>query len=192
MNLPGGAQRRRTHEDQLQMRDLYVEGDLISAEIQQLYGDGALSLHTRSFKYGKLANGQFVRVRPGLIKRLKQHFVRLECGVDLVLGLNGFIFITAYHQFDDAATQRLSAETLLEQKRRHANRVLSKEDRLAICRVHNAILILRELQKPITPDLIMLIWKLVAALGVEPKHMLRPATKARIVKQMTLSLESEE
>ena len=50
VNLPGGVQRRRTHEDQLQMRDLYVEGDLISAEVQQFYGDGALSLHTRSLK----------------------------------------------------------------------------------------------------------------------------------------------
>ena len=31
VNLPGGQQRRRTTEDQLQMRDLYVEGDLNSA-----------------------------------------------------------------------------------------------------------------------------------------------------------------
>lgn len=30
VNLPGGVQRMRTYEDQLQMRSLYTENDLIS------------------------------------------------------------------------------------------------------------------------------------------------------------------
>lgn len=50
VNLPGGAQRIRTYEDQLQMRSLFVEEDLVSAEVQQLMGDGAASLHTRSLR----------------------------------------------------------------------------------------------------------------------------------------------
>ena len=32
-NLPHGVQRRRTQEDQLRMRSLYAEGDIISAEV---------------------------------------------------------------------------------------------------------------------------------------------------------------
>ena len=30
------------------------EGDLISADVQNIFNDGSLSLHTRSLKYGKL------------------------------------------------------------------------------------------------------------------------------------------
>ena len=54
VNLPGGVQRRRTDADSLQMRSLYCEDDLVSAEVQQLMSDGAISLHTRSLKYGKV------------------------------------------------------------------------------------------------------------------------------------------
>jgi len=62
VNLPGGEQRRRTYEDQLNMRSLYAEGDLISAEIHQFFQDGAMSVHTRSRKYGKLEGGAIVEV----------------------------------------------------------------------------------------------------------------------------------
>ena len=54
VNLPGGELRRRSAEDELAMRSYLQEGDLISAEVQMLYADGAASLHTRSLKYGKL------------------------------------------------------------------------------------------------------------------------------------------
>ena len=37
VNLPGGVQRRRTAEDQLNMRQFYVEGDLVSAEVQAFF-----------------------------------------------------------------------------------------------------------------------------------------------------------
>ncbi|XP_072739380.1 exosome complex component RRP4 isoform X2 [Ciconia boyciana] len=53
MNLPGGELRRRSAEDELAMRDYLQEGDLISAEVQSVFSDGAVSLHTRSLKYGK-------------------------------------------------------------------------------------------------------------------------------------------
>ncbi len=51
---PDAPQRRRTAEDELNMRGLYAEGDLISAEVQSFYADGAVALHTRSLKYGKV------------------------------------------------------------------------------------------------------------------------------------------
>lgn len=37
INLPGGEQRRRTAEDQLNMRHFYVEHDLVSAEVQAFF-----------------------------------------------------------------------------------------------------------------------------------------------------------
>jgi len=36
------------------MRKILKEGDVISAEIQCVYNDGSLGLHTRSVKYGKV------------------------------------------------------------------------------------------------------------------------------------------
>lgn len=44
------------------MREYLKEGDLISAEVQQVHHDGVLSLHTRNLKYGKLAQGILVKV----------------------------------------------------------------------------------------------------------------------------------
>lgn len=46
--------RRRSTEDEQTMRKYMIEGDLVSAEVQNIFSDGGLSLHTRSFKYGKV------------------------------------------------------------------------------------------------------------------------------------------
>ncbi|KAJ2907812.1 Exosome complex component rrp4, partial [Coemansia aciculifera] len=48
INLPGGIQRRKSESDELQMRTFFAEGDLVFAEVQSYFADGALSLHTRS------------------------------------------------------------------------------------------------------------------------------------------------
>jgi len=93
VNLPGGELRRRTAEDELTMRKYLVEGDLISAEVQNLYSDGAVALHTRSLKYGKLSQGTLVTVSPSLIKRRKTHFHQLPCGASVILGNNGYVWI---------------------------------------------------------------------------------------------------
>ena len=85
VNLPDGEQRMRTHEDQMQMRSLFEEYDLISAEVQNASADGQLSLHTRSLKYGKLENGQLVTVPSSLIRRLPQHYITFHFGVDVNL-----------------------------------------------------------------------------------------------------------
>jgi hypothetical protein len=36
------------------MRNFFEEGDLLVAEVQGFFADGAMSLHTRSLKYGKV------------------------------------------------------------------------------------------------------------------------------------------
>uniref|UniRef100_A0A8C4UG21 Exosome complex component RRP4 n=1 Tax=Falco tinnunculus TaxID=100819 RepID=A0A8C4UG21_FALTI len=104
VNLPGGELRRRSAEDELAMRDYLQEGDLISAEVQSVFSDGAVSLHTRSLKYGKLAQGVLVQVSPSLVKRQKTHFHDLPCGASVILGNNGFIWIhpTLEHKDEEA------------------------------------------------------------------------------------------
>ncbi|XP_064324703.1 exosome complex component RRP4 isoform X2 [Phalacrocorax carbo] len=87
------TERRRSAEDELAMRDYLQEGDLISAEVQSVFSDGAISLHTRSLKYGKLGQGVLVQVSPSLVKRQKTHFHDLPCGASVILGNNGFIWI---------------------------------------------------------------------------------------------------
>ncbi|GAA5987558.1 hypothetical protein JCM10908_002007 [Rhodotorula pacifica] len=95
INLPGGVQRRKLESDELQMRTFFQEGDLLVAEVQAFFGDGAMSLHTRSLRYGKLKNGLLVTVPPALIVRAKSHFHSLpSIGVDLIIGLNGYIWIS--------------------------------------------------------------------------------------------------
>ncbi|KAL8287625.1 hypothetical protein RQP46_003483 [Phenoliferia psychrophenolica] len=94
INLPGGVQRRKLESDELQMRTFFQEGDLLVAEVQAFFADGAMSLHTRSLKYGKLKNGLLVVVPPSLIVRLKSHFHTLPFGVDLIVGLNGYIWVS--------------------------------------------------------------------------------------------------
>lgn len=100
VNLPGGVQRMRTYEDQLQMRSLFTEGDLVCAEVQNINSEGMLALHSRSLKYGKLANGQLTVVPAALIKRLPQHYVSLPCGVDVILGVlslhRTYLFVLSY------------------------------------------------------------------------------------------------
>ena len=93
INLPGGVQRRRTTDDELSMRSFFVEDDLVSAEVQQFFSDGAMAIHTRSARYGKLENGQFVAVPPALVRRGKSAFAALPCGVEVILAANGYLWV---------------------------------------------------------------------------------------------------
>jgi exosome complex component RRP4 len=94
VNLPGNVTRRRTAADELLMREYFVEGDLLAAEVQSIsHIDGSLSLHR--VKTGqKLTHGSFLKVQPALIKRTKTHYVVLPCGVLAILGVNGYIWIS--------------------------------------------------------------------------------------------------
>ena len=44
----------------------------------------------------QLKNGTLLNVSPALVPRLKSHFYSLPCGVDLILGLNGFIWVSMH------------------------------------------------------------------------------------------------
>ncbi|KAI9694786.1 MAG: exosome non-catalytic core subunit rrp4 [Bathelium mastoideum] len=62
INLPGGVLRKRTAVDELNVRQYFVEGELLVAEVQSLFQDGGAALHARSLRYGKLRNGFFLSV----------------------------------------------------------------------------------------------------------------------------------
>lgn len=93
VNLPGGILRRKSESDELQMRNFLKEGDLLNAEVQSIFSNGAASLHTRSLKYGKLRNGIFLKVPLSLIIKLKNHTHDLPGNVSIILGINGYIWL---------------------------------------------------------------------------------------------------
>lgn len=93
VNLPGGVLRRKSDSDELQMRSILKEGDLLNCEVQSTFSDGSASLHTRSLKYGKLRNGMFVKVNSSLIVRTKNHMHELPGSVSVILGVNGYCWI---------------------------------------------------------------------------------------------------
>lgn len=123
INLPGGILRKRTETDELQIRSFFAEGDLVVAEVQQLHQDGAASLHTRSLKYGKLRNGVFVSVSgtgggAGVVRSKRQVWTMEAAGgggggggdagaaahkIDVLLGVNGYIWISRHVESDVAA-----------------------------------------------------------------------------------------
>ena len=163
INLPDGVQRMRTYDDQLSMRTLFIENDLISAEIQNINSDCIISLHARSLKYGKLENGQLIIVPSVLIRRLPQHYVSLSYGIDVIIGLNGYVWISRtipdewkamgddsdYGVMDEMAPL---AETLQRIRVKHRDTSLTYDERLKVARTRNVINALAKARCHISPD----------------------------------------
>jgi exosome complex component RRP4 len=111
INLPGGILRKRTETDELQIRTFFAEGDLLVAEVQQLFADGGAVLHTRSLKYGKLRNGVFVAVSGmggggGVVRSRRQVWTMDAANgggqIDVVLGVNGYVWISKHVETPEA------------------------------------------------------------------------------------------
>ncbi|KZP30468.1 hypothetical protein FIBSPDRAFT_725647 [Athelia psychrophila] len=152
VNLPGGVQRRKLESDELQMRNFFEEGDLLVAEVQAFFSDGAMSLHTRSLKYGKLRNGQLVTIPPILVRRLKSHFITLPCNVDLILGLNGYIWVSKHvKESDQEGEEGFDAEAVYSNQ----NDSIDGDTRMAITRVANIINVLAAHFVPLTDALLL-------------------------------------
>nr|CAD7256584.1 unnamed protein product [Timema shepardi] len=157
VNLPGGELRKRSAEDEQMMRNYLQEGDLISAEVQKIFDEGSLSLYTRSLRYGKLANplvvlssstaedgeievrislsqGVLVKVFPSLVKRRKNHFYDLPCGANVILGNNGFIWISSTNTVEGEEGSGGFAQNLEEP--------IARPEREVIARLRNCILAL--------------------------------------------------
>nr|CAD7576789.1 unnamed protein product [Timema californicum] len=134
VNLPGGELRKRSAEDEQMMRNYLQEGDLISAEVQKIFDEGSLSLYTRSLRYGKLSQGVLVKVFPSLVKRRKNHFYDLPCGANVILGNNGFIWISSTNTVEGEEGSGGFAQNLEEP--------IARPEREVIARLRNCILAL--------------------------------------------------
>ncbi|KAL7415679.1 hypothetical protein BDY24DRAFT_406274 [Mrakia frigida] len=179
VNLPGGVQRRKLESDELQMRQFFEEGDLLVAEVQSLMGDGTMSLHTRSLRYGKLKNGHLITLPPSLLPRLKSHFHTLPCGVDLILGLNGFIWVSMHIPSLEEDTEAASEGKAVgaggfdgEGVYSGKNDVIPPETLRSIALVSNIILMLARNNVPIHPSIVAEAYDLVLESDGDGKGLL--------------------
>ena len=157
------------------MRTLFEESDLVCAEIQNINNEGVVSLHTRSLKYGKLENGQLAIVPAYLMKRLPQHYVSLPCGMDLIFGKNGYIWITRTipeewkRQAGNVDDVTPLAETLQNLKIRHSKTPLTKEERIVSARLNNSIWLLARRGMQISPETVFAVFQKSNELKIEVK-----------------------
>ncbi|KAL4558806.1 hypothetical protein LXL04_037008 [Taraxacum kok-saghyz] len=178
MNLPDGIQRRRTAVDELNMRTIFEENDVICAEVRDFMRDGSLQLQARSQKYGKLERGQMLTISPYLVKRRKQHFHHLEqYNIDLILGCNGFIWVGEHvetkdnNMVEDDPIKPIKPQIpigLEEQEETYT----PLETRQNICKIANAIRVLSTFGFSITVDVIQEVVDLGNSKGVDIHEML--------------------
>lgn len=161
----------------------FFSGDLISAEVQALQNDGSISLHTRSHKFGKLTNGILYIAPTNLIGRLQKHTVTLSCDIDLILGKNGYIFITKTRKEKLNISDEVEKFEFEDEK--HALQIILPEDRLKIVRVRNSINILCISLYTITPESIMKIYRKSEELEFSPKQLLEPVIIAQLLKEIS-------
>ena len=145
---PGGILRRRGRADELHMRNIFSEGDVIVCEVQKIFGSGTVSLHTRNTdKHGKMNDGFMLCTSPILIPRTKKHFHQLciNSAVRVVIGVNGYIWVDCTGEGDH------------------------DED---LARVHNAITILNRCGRMVSIDDIERIVLIAQKADISPYGML--------------------
>ncbi|KAL0389543.1 UNVERIFIED_CONTAM: Exosome complex component RRP4 [Sesamum calycinum] len=181
MNLPDGIQRRRTAVDELNMRSIFEENDVICAEVRGFQHDGCLHLQARSQKYGKLKRGQLLTISPYLVKKRKQHFHYLDqYGIDLILGCNGFVWVGEHVEVKDDMVEDLTNKS--EQQNVKSWNTMGDEEveeiytppetRQNICRTANAIRVLSTLGFMITVEVVMEVVNLSISLNLDIHEML--------------------
>lgn len=165
VNLPGGELRRRSEEDEKMMRSYLKEGDLISAEVQNVMSDGCLSLHTRSLKYGKLGQGILVQVSPSLVLRRKTHFHNLPVGASIILGNNGFIWISPTQHEDTEDTGGYTTNL----------QPVSRSEREVMARLRNCCLALAD------RSMLLFDTSILHAYESSMKHLVKDLLKPEII-----------
>ncbi|CAN0892670.1 Exosome complex component RRP4 homolog [Linum grandiflorum] len=174
MNLPDGIQRRRTALDELNMRNIFEESDVVCAEVRNFQHDGTLQLQARSQKYGKLEKGQLLKVPPYLVRRQKHHFHHLDqYAVDVILGCNGFIWVGEHVHVRESMTEDQTDNNTAEQKSKAQNET-ALETRRHICQIANAIRVLSNLGFNMTLEVILEAVNLSSKLNVGVDEMLGP------------------
>ncbi|VDD74804.1 unnamed protein product [Mesocestoides corti] len=147
VKLPTGELRRKSEDDERAMRSFMREGDLIVAEVREVYRDGSLQLHMPGKRTGRLGEGCVLRLSPSLIRRQKIHRHQLAVpslsegsnqvrttAVGLILGCNGLVWIGPARGMDLGACLGASIS---------GKKIFSSlEERLAVGRVRNVVLAL--------------------------------------------------
>lgn len=177
VNLPGGELRRKSVEDELMMREYLKEGDLISAEVQKVSVDGQLQLHTRNLRYGKLSQGTLVKVLPYLVKRRKSHFHTMPHGASIILGRNGYIWISTVVAEEEGLTGGYA---------QNLDEVVPLETRSVIARYTNCINLLARHQVSLYDTTITLAYD--ASLNYEIRDLLKPDVTAEIAYEVQQQL----
>ncbi|XP_010511328.1 PREDICTED: exosome complex component RRP4 homolog [Camelina sativa] len=161
-NMSDAVQKRKRSVDELNMRDIIVEDDVVCAEVGCIHRDGRLELKALSHKYGKLDNGELLKVDPYLVKKSMNHFHYLESlGIDLILGRNGFIWVGEHAQVKDP-----------NQNTGNEKSYTPLETRQSILRIGNAIRVLSNLGFTMTLEVIMETVKLSNTDNIDVHDML--------------------
>mmetsp|Transcript_30153 Transcript_30153/g.55104 ORF Transcript_30153/g.55104 Transcript_30153/m.55104 type:complete len:321 (-) Transcript_30153:15-977(-) len=199
VHLPGGVQRRRNAEDELNMRNLYREGDVLCAEVQSVHKDGGIALHTRSEKYCKLKHGHLLRVPANLIRRQKQHFHTVEgMNVQVIIGCNGLIWISPFNptapeeneKMNDGDDEANKSDIEDEKSDDERKALIVTRAQLEHCaRFANSIRVLAKLHLPIYPGSISQVFETAINGDVATKDMLEPDFIETIVRQGTINNE---
>lgn len=194
MNMPDGIQRRRTAVDELNMRTMFEENDVICAEVRGFQHDGSLHLQARSLKYGKLENGQLITTSAYLVKRRKQHFHHLEqYGVDMILGLNGYIWVGVHTdvqnlegQGEEGDVSDQSTKSIVKSSgaatdgKENSTPLRVREN---ICRLANAIRVLSALGFTLSLELILDTFQMSIEWNIDIKDMLAGEFYVRIAER---------
>ncbi|VDP81057.1 unnamed protein product [Echinostoma caproni] len=166
VKLPGGELRRKSEDDERAMRSFMKEGDVIVAEVHEVYKDGTLQLHMPGTRTGKLGGGCFLRIPPSLVKRQKIHRHRLAIRrtvsadsvhsglstsgsvdvvqVGLILGCNGYVWIGPARGMDIGLGLTAAIEPHGDPLANETGRQEYLMERLAVARVRNCILALTQ------------------------------------------------
>jgi len=176
INLPGGALRKRTSVDELNIRSYFSEGELVVAEVRELFQDGSASLHTRSLRYGKLRNGFFLPVTgmgggAGVVRAKRQIFtlqspqLRGAGEIDVILGVNGYIFLSKHSEElkEDVGLNRLE-ETAGLGLYSSQNEAIAVETRRAIAGVAECIRALVEGGLKVEEETVRRAWEVAGEL----------------------------
>ncbi|KAL8152186.1 hypothetical protein V2J09_009946 [Rumex salicifolius] len=176
INMPDGIQRRRTALDELNMRNIFVENDVICGEVRNLQHDGTIQLQARSEKYGKLESGQLLKVPAYLIRRRKHHFYNLEeYLVTLVIGCNGLIWVGESIEAKDNMMEEDEDSSPAADSLSHEESAQTPlKTREIICRIANAIRVLSKLGFSVTKDVIMNLVDLSMDRSIDVHDMLAP------------------
>lgn len=164
---PGGILRRRGRSDELTMRQLFDQGDIIAAEVQRISPDGVPFLQSRAgHKYGRITSvGRLVSTRASLIKRSKHHFISLpEYSTNLIIGTNGNIWVSQITPTDSDYSEGDMTEA-----------------RQSVSRVANCIKALNDRGLPISPDSIRNSVEASLTAGISSSDLLSESGKDLIL-----------